>query len=132
MIQTKSIVHFTIPVRDLERSLEFYTGVLGMTLIRKYSNMAFLRSGEDDRITILGVSDAFHENHGKETLIHHAYAVDPDKYDAALQFARDNGYEVLREEDRTSPATIAGPRFYIHDPDRNVIEILNWSNPGEF
>jgi catechol 2,3-dioxygenase-like lactoylglutathione lyase family enzyme len=132
MIQTKSIVHFTIPVRDLERSLEFYENVLGMTLIRKYSNMAFLRSGNDDRITILGVTDAIHEDHGNETLIHHAYAVDPEHYEEALQYARDNGYEVLREEDRVSPATIAGPRFYIHDPDKNVIEILNWSNPGEF
>ena len=132
MIKTKSIVHFTIPVRDLDRSLEFYENVLGMTLIRKYSNMAFLRAGTDDRITILGVTDAIHENHGGETLIHHAYAVDPEHYEEALQFARDNGYEVLREEDRASPATIAGPRFYIHDPDKNVIEILNWSNPGEF
>ncbi len=132
MIETRSIVHFTIPVSDLERSLEFYTEILGMSLIRKYGHMAFLRSGQDDRVTILGKSDAFHPDHGSDTVIHHAYSVDSDKYQDALAFVQEKGIEVIFEEDRPSPATIAGPRFYIHDPDRNVIEIIDWSNPGEF
>lgn len=57
MINTKSIVHFSIPVRELERSLAFYTDILGMTLVRAYEHMAFLRSGDDDRMTILAVTD---------------------------------------------------------------------------
>lgn len=132
MIATKGIVHFTIPVSDLERSLEFYTDILGMTLIRKYAHMAFLRAGDDDRITILGKTDAIHPDNGKETVIHHAYRVESDAYQQALAFVREKGIEVIFEEDRPSPATIAGPRFYFHDPDKNVIEILDWTNKGEF
>ena len=132
MIETRGIVHFTIPVSDLERSLEFYTEILGMTLIRKYAHMAFLRAGDDDRITILGKSDAIHPDNGKETVIHHAYSVDSDAYQEALAFVQAKGIEVIFEEDRPSPATIAGPRFYFHDPDKNVIEILDWTNKGEF
>lgn len=132
MIPTKEIVHFTIPVTDLERSLAFYTEILGMTLIRAYKHMAFLRSGDDERITILGKTDAIHDKHGAETHVHHAWSVDSDAYQDALQFVRDKGIEVIFEEDRESPATIAGPRFYIHDPDKNVIEIIDWTNKGEF
>lgn len=132
MIETKGIVHFTIPVSDIERSLAFYTDILGMTLIRKYEHMAFLRAGDDDRITILGQTEAIHPDHGDKTHVHHAYSVDSDHYRTALDFVREKGIEVIFEEDRPSPATIAGPRFYIHDPDRNVIEIIDWTNKGEF
>ncbi len=132
MIETRGIVHFTIPVSDLDRSLKFYTEILGMTLIRKYQHMAFLRCGTDDRITILGKTDATHPDNGNATVIHHAFSVDSDKYGAALEFVQAQGIEVIFEEDRPSPATIAGPRFYIHDPDRNVIEVIDWVNPGEF
>lgn len=132
MIPTKAFVHFTIPVTDLERSLAFYTEILGMTLIRAYKHMAFLRSGSDDRITILGKSDAIHPDHGKEMQIHHAWAVESEDYRKAREFVLSRGIEIIFEEDRESPATIAGPRFYIHDPDRNVIEIIDWTNKGEF
>lgn len=133
MIQTKGIVHFTIPVSDLDRSLDFYTGILGMTLIRRYDHMAFLRAGNDDRITILGKSDKpIDPNPEKETLIHHAFRIDGDVYDDALAFLEAKGIEILFEEDRPSPATIAGRRCYIHDPDRNVIELIDWTNKGEF
>ena len=132
MIPTKEIVHFTIPVSNLEKSLEFYSGILGMTVIRAYKHMAFLRSGEDERITILGQTDAIHPDTGKETHVHHAWAVDSADYQKSMDFVRSKGIEIIFEEDRESPATIAGPRFYIHDPDRNVIEIIDWTNKGEF
>lgn len=132
MIPTKQLVHFTIPISDLQRSIAFYTDILGMTLIRAYDNMAFLRSGSDDRITILGQTDAIHPDHGKETLVHHAWAVDSDEYEKACDFVLSKGIEIIFEEDRKSPATIAGPRFYFHDPDKNVLEIIDWSNKGEF
>ncbi len=132
MIPTKSLVHFTIPVSDLKKSLEFYTEILGMTLIRAYEHMAFLRSGDDDRITILGQTNAIHPDTGASTHVHHAWAVESEDYRKAKEFVKSKGIEIIFEEDRPSPATIAGPRFYIHDPDRNVIEIIDWTNRGEF
>jgi catechol 2,3-dioxygenase-like lactoylglutathione lyase family enzyme len=133
MIKTTGIVHFTIPVSDIDRSLPFYTDVLGMRLVRRYAHMAFLRSGEDERMVILGKSDApVNPESGDATHIHHAFQVDADAYDDALAFMRGKGIEIIFEEDRPSPATIAGRRFYVHDPDRHVIEIIDWTNPGEF
>ena len=132
MIPTKELVHFTIPVSDLETSLTFYTEILGMTLIRAYKHMAFLRSGDDDRITILGQTEALPPDPGEETHVHHAWAVDSDQYQKAMDFVKSQGIEIIFEEDRPSPATIAGPRFYFHDPDKNVIEIIDWTNKGEF
>ena len=111
--------------------MKFYTEILGMTLIRKYQHMALLRCGSDDRITILGKTDAIHPDNGKQTVVHHAFSVESDKYSAALDFVQAQGIEVILEQDRPSAATIAGPRFYIHDPDRNVIEVIDWANPGE-
>jgi catechol 2,3-dioxygenase-like lactoylglutathione lyase family enzyme len=133
MIKTTGIVHFTISVSDIGRSLPFYTDILGMRLVRKYAHMAFLRSGADERMVILGQAEGpVNTGGGDETHIHHAFSVEPDAYDDALAFVRSKGIPVVFEEDRPSPATIAGRRFYIHDPDRNVIEIIDWTNPGEF
>lgn len=133
MIKTTGIVHFTLPVQDIDRSLAFYTEVLGIRLVRKYAHMAFLRSGADERMLILGkTDDPSNPGGGSETHIHHAFSVDGTAYDDALAFVRSKEIEVIFEEDRPSPATIAGRRFYMHDPDKHVIEIIDWTNPGEF
>ena len=47
MLKTRGVLHFTIPVKDLDRSERFYTQVLGMEKLRRNDHMVFMRSGED-------------------------------------------------------------------------------------
>ena len=47
MIKTLGVVHFTIPVTDLERSAKFYNELLGMRILYKTPRMVFLKCGDD-------------------------------------------------------------------------------------
>ncbi|WP_018133558.1 VOC family protein [Effusibacillus pohliae] len=45
MFQTHGVNHITIFVRDLDRSLEFYTKILRMKVVRQGGDYAYLESG---------------------------------------------------------------------------------------
>lgn len=48
MLNTQGLVHFTIPVKDLDRLEEFYTPLLGFKKLRRNEHTLFLRSGKGD------------------------------------------------------------------------------------
>lgn len=125
MIKTKGVVHFTIPVSDAVRSERFYVDLLGMEVVQRIPpmGMVFLRSGED--IIVLAKSKTpINPNVGEEFMIHHAFLVDGDKYDEALTFLRSKGVALLFEELRKE-GVFPGRQAYFHDPDRNVLEIID-------
>jgi glyoxylase I family protein len=126
MIEPKGVVHFSIAVSDLAASRKFYTETLGLTLIQDASaiGFVFLRAGDDH--VILAKSDAPLQRNAKDSRrAHHAFKVDPDKYDDAKSFLASKGVTVFEEEDRKT-GVFVGRQFYIHDPDGAVIEFSEW------
>jgi len=122
MIRTKGVAHFTIPVTDTVRSMEFYTDILGMRAVQVNhdAGMVFLDSGGDCVILAKSTAKIDPEDHN----LHHAFIVDADEYDAAKDELEAKGVKVIWEEDRQGGA-VNGPRAYFHDPDGNVLEIIN-------
>ena len=122
MIRTKGVAHFTIPVTDTVRSMEFYTDILGMTPIQvnHERGMVFLDTGGDCVILAKSTAKIDPADHD----LHHAFIVDAADYEAAKKTLADKGVEVIWEEDRQGGA-VNGPRAYFHDPDGNVLEIIN-------
>jgi catechol 2,3-dioxygenase-like lactoylglutathione lyase family enzyme len=122
MIRTKGVAHFTIPVTDTVRSMEFYTDILGMKPIQvnHERGMVFLDTGGD--CVILAKSNAKIDPADHD--LHHAFIVDAADYEAAKKTLADKGVDVIWEEDRQGGA-VNGPRAYFHDPDGNVLEIIN-------
>ena len=47
MVQTQGVIHFSLPVTDLDRSAKFYHELLGMKIVQKTPRMVFLKTGED-------------------------------------------------------------------------------------
>ncbi len=126
MIEPRGVVHFSIAVSDLDASQRFYTELLGLTLVQAAPaiGMVFLRAGND--YVILAKSDAPLERSPKDSRrAHHAFKVDPEKYDDAKTFLASKGVEVFEEEDRKK-GVFVGRQFYIHDPDGAVIEFTEW------
>jgi catechol 2,3-dioxygenase-like lactoylglutathione lyase family enzyme len=126
MIEPRGVAHFSIAVSDLDASQRFYTEILGLTLVQAApaTGMVFLRAGDDH--VILARSDAPLQRNAKDSRrAHHAFKVDPGKYQEAKAFLVSRGIDIFEEEDRKK-GVFVGRQFYIHDPDGTVIEFTEW------
>ena len=123
MIKTPGVLHFTIPVSDTVKSLNFYIEVLGFELIQHVPqiDMVFMKCG-DDFVNLTKSKTPINPNNGNDFLVHHAFKIEVDKYEEAKQSIIDRGIEIIHEEHRYE-GIFHGKQFYFHDLDRNVIEI---------
>ncbi|WP_456413351.1 lactoylglutathione lyase [Thiolapillus sp.] len=123
------ILHTMLRVGDLQKSIDFYTNILGMQLIRQQDypdgnfTLAFLGYGDERRNTVLeltynwGVSQ-YDLGNG---FGHIAIAVD-DVY-AATEKARAQGAKILRDAGPMNAGTTI--IAFLEDPDGYQIELLN-------
>jgi glyoxylase I family protein len=117
------VLHFTIPVKDLDRSEQFYTQLLGLTRVRRNAHMVFMRCGQD--YFVLTYSEMpIAPNRGDAHNIHHAFVAKGAAYDEMKQRLRGRDIAIFKEEDRTQ-GTFRGRSAYFHDPDGNVLEIID-------
>jgi catechol 2,3-dioxygenase-like lactoylglutathione lyase family enzyme len=56
--------------------------------------------------------------------VHHAFMLDPARYQSAVERLRANRVEIFFEEDRRG-GVIDGPRVYFRDPDGTALEFIN-------
>lgn len=123
MLNTAGFVHFTIPVKDLDRSEAFYTGVLGLRKLRRNNHMVFMDAHGTSFVLTLS-ENPIEPNRGDKHDIHTAFRVSAAEYDRAKTELAEKGIRIFKEEDRPA-GTFQGRSAYFHDPDRNVIEIID-------
>ena len=130
MINTQGVMHFTIAVSDVDRAEQFYTEVLGLERVAKNApvGMVFLKSGED-YVILTRSKTPIQPNPADEIFVHHAFKVDASEYDAAKQYLESNGVRIIHEENRTE-GVFLGRQCYFHDPDRNVLELIEFRGRG--
>ena len=124
MLKPEGVLHFTIPVKDLDRSEKFYTEIMGLEKMRRNDHMVFMRAGTDDYFVLTLSEKPVDPNFPNKHDIHHAFRVSGRAYDDALKFLASKGIEVFKQEDRRK-GTFQGRSAYFHDPDRNVLEIID-------
>jgi lactoylglutathione lyase len=122
------ILHTMIRVGDLERSIQFYTGVLQMRLLRRRDfpegkfTLAFVGFGDEDREAALELT----YNYGVDKYQigdgfgHIALAVDDAK--VACDEVRKRGGKVTREAGPMKHGTTV--IAFVEDPDGYKIELI--------
>ena len=129
MIELKGVAHFSIPVSDVDKSIKFYTEVVGCKFLSMLPNQSitFLVAGG---ICLLLIKRPAPIHKGPPEMsdgVHHAFMVDGSQYQQAKDSLRSRGVEIFFEEDRRG-GTIDGPRFYFRDPDGTPLEIIHRTN----
>ena len=125
MSDIKGIAHFSIPVSDVKRSRDFYVDVVGCKHLATVpqGHMAFVDAGGVCLILVKqagAINPTPQDNDG----VHHSFAIDPARFDAAIARLKAKGVEVFFEEDRQG-GVVNGPRAYFRDPDGTVLEFIN-------
>ena len=125
MVEITGVAHFAIPVSDPERSVRFYTEIVGCKFLHALpdKSMTFLDAGGVCVLLIKRPAPVVRELEGSYG-VHHAFIVAPDAYQDALDKLRTNGIEIFLEEDRRG-GVIDGPRAYFRDPDGTALEFIN-------
>jgi catechol 2,3-dioxygenase-like lactoylglutathione lyase family enzyme len=113
--------HVALNVRDVQKSLEFYTSVMGMELEwMPDADNAYLTSGHDN-LALHKLPDGV--SSGTPQLVHHIGFIvrNPDDVDKWAERVRRAGLELAAE-----PKTHRdGARsFYFHDPDGLLIQLI--------
>lgn len=122
------ILHTMLRVTELDRSISFYTEVLGMRLLRRKDypegrfTLAFVGYGEESENTVLELTHNWdtHEYELGNAFGHIAIGVD-DVY-AACERIRERGGEVVREPGPMKHGTTV--LAFVRDPDGYAIELL--------
>jgi catechol 2,3-dioxygenase-like lactoylglutathione lyase family enzyme len=126
MLKTHGVLHFSLPVTDLDRSRKFYEGLLGMKVVEQSARMVFLQTGDDYLILAKGIESLKYDS-PQSTPVHHAFKVKPEDFEPSIDELRKNGVEVFNIEDRNQ-GVFWGPQAYFLDPDGNKLEI--YAGPG--
>jgi catechol 2,3-dioxygenase len=129
MAKIKKVGHVVLGVRDLERSVKFYTEVLGMELVNVLDGMqiAFFSFGERDHdIAVVKVPDD--QPIGSERGPHTALEIEggEDQLRELYQWLKSHGTRIQYTVDHVVIKSV-----YFFDPDGNRLEIFSQAIHGE-
>src|SRR5215216_4603652 len=113
-----------IYVTDLERTKDFYSGKLGLSLISLVNHRhVFFKAGESVLLCFIAAQtekETEIPSHGASGSIHFAFEVSREEYEPALEKIQHENIEVLHQH-----VWKGGLRsFYFHDPDMNLVEVI--------
>ncbi len=117
-MKTAGVYHIQIDVSDLDRSLAFYTGLMGMEELFRFGEEVFLRTpGARDLLALQGVEGPVDPKSGG--VDHFGFYVTDEELETAVAEVRAAGVEV-REHGSFAPGV---PFAYIKDPDGYTVEL---------
>jgi catechol 2,3-dioxygenase-like lactoylglutathione lyase family enzyme len=129
-LQIRSLDHIVLNVGDVERSLRFYTQVLGLEPVRTGEFRAGKVRFPSVRIDATTIVDLFppamHKDaHGGANLNHFCLVTDGD-VDKLAEQLRAAGIEITDRMENNFGARGLATSIYFNDPDGNVIEVRKY------
>ncbi|MEW2129289.1 VOC family protein [Streptomyces sp. NPDC005435] len=121
-LHVKAFDHLVLNVADVERSLGFYTGFLGLEPVNVDAWRAGKASFPSVRVAPETIIDMVGKPRGESNVDHICLTVDPLDWDEFLESAP---VPVLQGPVQRSGARGTATSVYVQDPDGNTVE-LRW------
>jgi len=128
-INTTGILHFTIGVRDHIAAAKFYSDVLNCKHLRSNERYSFMQCG-GSYFVLARIPHHVNPNNPGEDAHHHAFLVEKDEFDRAMEILRVRGISLIKYSDENHHS-FPGRHAYFHDADGNCIEICYLYKNGE-
>ncbi len=122
------ILHTMLRVGDLDRSIQFYTEILGMKLLRQREypagqfTLAFIGYGDESEQTVIELTYNWGVDHYEIGTGYGHIAIEVDDVYQATAEAKDRGGKILREAGPMNAGTTI--ISFIEDPDGYPIELI--------
>jgi catechol 2,3-dioxygenase-like lactoylglutathione lyase family enzyme len=97
-IDTKGILHFTIGVRDHIAAAKFYSELLGCRHLRSNERYSFMECG-GSYFVLAKITHHVNPNNPDEDAHHHAFLVEKDEFDRAMEILRVRGIRLVKYSD---------------------------------
>ncbi len=109
-----------LTIADLQRSLEFYTRVIGLTVLTQKEQTAVLGTGDGQALLTLIQQDGASPQPARSTGLYHIAILLPSRADLALFVLRlaTSGYPLSGVADH-----LVSEALYLSDPDGNGLEV---------
>ncbi|WP_250656898.1 lactoylglutathione lyase [Alkalimarinus coralli] len=129
------VLHTMLRVGDLDRSIAFYTDVLGMQLIRKSENpeykytLAFVGYGDESQGAVIELTYNWGQSDYDLGNAYGHIALETDDIYATCDAIKAKGGQVTRE-----PGPVKGGTTiiaFVKDPDGYSIELINKKDAGK-
>ena len=129
------VLHTMLRVGDLDRSIAFYTDVLGMQLIRKSENpeykytLAFVGYGDESQGAVIELTYNWGQSDYDLGNAYGHIALETDDIYATCDAIKTKGGQVTRE-----PGPVKGGTTiiaFVKDPDGYSIELINKKDAGK-
>ena len=123
MITTNGLNHLAFPVKDPERSAQFYADLFNMEIISSSLEMAFLKTIGSTDLTALSRSKA--EVLSSMDTTHFGFTVEPEQFDAAVRTIEEKAIKKVSEPSKRD----IGRYIFIEDLDGYTVEIFEYLSP---
>ncbi len=123
MITTNGLNHLALPVKDPEKSAQFYADLFNMVITSSSPEIAFLKT--------VGSTDMIALNRSKVEIVsgresmHFGFIVTPDQFEAALRTIEEKSVKKVSEPSKRG----TGRYNFIEDLDGYTIEIFECLSP---
>ncbi len=113
--------HVVLRCADLQRALEFYTGILGLSEERRIEKIGLiqLRAGQ----SMLDLVPAGKLTQDGRNVDHFCLGVEIEDFERLLNYLRERGVEIIGEPGTRYGARGMGLSVYVRDPEGNVVEL---------
>ena len=127
-LKLEAVVHWSIPVNNLEESEKFYGDILGLEHVGRLANtpQSCFKLGPHN-IILCQRNEPIYRTVQQDGKLHHAFDVTPEMFNRACKLFHELGIKIHEPVDYRPGGFFTGRQLFVLDPSGNRIELRDAS-----